>query len=137
VSGDANSSGGGTLEASRRTTVEEFARLHAAGDAAGCAALVTDGAVMRSTLVDGVAEGRDAIQRLLEAGLARWAERSETVVAVVVGGDSAGIETTVAGRTTAGTDAELGVVVALGLEGDRIATLRLYADTTPFGGWAA
>jgi ketosteroid isomerase-like protein len=134
VSGDA---GSGSASKAARATVEQFARLHAAGDAAGCAALVTDGAVMRSTLVDGVAEGRDAIQRLLEAGLARWAERTETVVAVLVDGDSAGIETTVAGRTTAGTDAELGVALALGLDGDRIASLRLYADTTPFGGRAA
>lgn len=120
-----------------RAAVERFARLHAAGDAAGCAALVTEGAVMRSTLVAGVAEGRAAVEQMLAAGLARWAERDETVVAVLVDGGSAAIQSTVTGRTADGTEAELGVAVAIGLDGDRIASLRVYADTTPFGGSAA
>ena len=115
-----------------RATVELFAARHAAGDAAGCAALLTPGAVMRSTLADGTAEGRDAVERMLAAGLAGWAERRETVAAVLADDVSGGIESSVEGTTAAGRAVAVGVVTVLALEGDSIAAIRVYADTTPF-----
>lgn len=115
-----------------RATVEQFARRHAAGDLAGCAALLTPGAVMRSTLGDATAEGRDAVERLLGAGLAGWTERHETVTSVLADEVAGGIESIVEGTTAAGRAIAVAAVTVLALEGGSIASIRVYADTTPF-----
>ncbi len=130
--GDTADSATAAAPAAARAAVESFARLHAAGDATGCAALLAPAAVMRSTLAEGTAEGRDAVERMLAAGLAGWSERRETVTAVVADAASGGIESVVEGSTAAGRAVTVAVVTALGLEGDSIASIRVYADTTPF-----
>lgn len=122
----------GAATAAARAAVESFARLHAAGDATGCAGLLTPGAVMQSTLAEGTADGRDEVERMLAAGLAGWTERRETVTAMLADAASGGIESVVEGSTAAGRAVSVAVVTALGLEGDRIASIRVYADTTPF-----
>lgn len=121
------------MTASRnRAVAERFAQCHATGDIAGCTALLAPAATGRSTLAAGPAEGRDAVAAQIAAGLARWSDRHETVVAVIADASSGGIETAVTGTTATGASATVGTVTALGIEDGLIASIRVYCDTTPF-----
>lgn len=118
--------------AANRALVERFAALHAAGDTAGIAGLLAPGVVMRSTLAATPAEGAAAVEQLLAAGIGLWAERRETTVSAIADSASGGVESAVEGTTAAGHEARVRAVTALGLEDGRIASLRVYCDTTPF-----
>lgn len=131
--------GAGNGPAARRRAafdlVERFAVLHADGDLAGCAALLARDARGQSTLVAGnvPVDGADAAAALLEGAGALWARSQETVTAIGAGPDAGWIETRVEGTTAAGAAATLEAVTVLGVDGEgRIASVRVYADTTAF-----